>query len=82
MRTTNSWLRSSTEVNLPRGFDFWLTQKARDKFLITPCSDLGRMCFEGWAIGKHMGTYRLLDTQETIHVSHFLEEYHYKIKHL
>ena len=40
------------------------------------------MCFEGWAIGKHMGTYRLLDTQETIHVCHFLEEYHYKIKHL
>lgn len=40
------------------------------------------MCFEGWAIGKNMGTYRLLDTQETIHVSHFLEEYHYKIKHL
>ena len=59
--------------------DFWLSQTGADKYVLTPCSGLGKLAFSGLDLGRNIGTGLVLTESESVFIAQVLEDSHYVI---
>ena len=76
--TTERW-----PTNKRRGMrpDFWLARTHDDRYSLTPCSPLGKREYPDIQLGKSLGSFRMLTSDE----AEFLVEafgLHFKVKRL
>ena len=62
--------------------DFWLCQTGRDRFVLTPCSALGRIAQPGLSFGKDIGSGLVLTQDECSFITQVLEDSYYVVKRL
>ena len=59
--------------------DFWLSQTGTDRYVLTPCSGLGKLAFPGLELGRNIGTGLVLTEAESLFITQVLEDSHYNI---
>ena len=60
--------------------DFWLSQTGPDKYVLTPCSGLGKLAFPGLDLGINIGNGLVLTEIESDFITQVLEDSHYTIQ--
>ena len=59
--------------------DFWLSQTSAHKYVLTPCSGLGKLAFPGLDLGRNIGTGLVLTESESVFIAQVLEDFHYTV---
>lgn len=60
--------------------DFWLDRHGDDRYVLTPCSALGKMAFPGLDLGLDLTNYRVLNHEQSQFMSVVLTDAHYRVR--